>query len=159
MRVGQGYDLHRLVEGRPLILGGVRIPYNMGLLGHSDADCLIHAIIDALLGAAALGDIGTHFPDTDPQYVGCDSMALLLHTRDLLYDAGYTIGNIDSTIVAQRPKMMPYIADMRRRIADTLGLPAGCVSVKAKTNEGCDAVGTGEAIACYAIACIADASI
>ena len=122
MRVGMGYDVHKLVEGRPLILGGVEIPHTLGLLGHSDADVLVHAIMDALLGAAALGDIGKHFPDTDPQYKGISSMKLLEHVRLLLEKNGYVVENIDATVIAQKPKLRPYIAQMEENIAKTLGI-------------------------------------
>ena len=122
MRIGMGYDVHKLVEERPLILGGVNIPYEKGLLGHSDADCLTHAIMDSLLGAAAMGDIGKHFPDTDPKYEGADSLKLLEEVRDMLDKKNYIIGNIDATIIAQKPKMLPHIENMRQNIADTLGI-------------------------------------
>ena len=151
MRVGLGYDVHRLVEGRELILGGVRIPYEKGLLGHSDADVLLHAIMDALLGAAALGDIGKHFPDTDPQYRGISSLKLLEHVGGLLEEHLYVIENIDATIIAQRPKMAPHIEQMRRNIADTLGIEIDQVNVKATTEEGLGFTGTGEGISSQAI--------
>lgn len=134
-RVGQGYDVHRLVEGRPLILGGMRIEHSLGLDGHSDADVLVHAIIDALLGAVALGDIGRHFPDTDPAYKDIDSMFLLVKTSNLIEKHGWKIGNIDSTLIAQRPKLAPYIDDIRKNLATTLNLELSQISVKAKTNE------------------------
>ena len=124
MRVGMGYDVHKLVEGRDLILGGVKIPHTLGLLGHSDADVLLHAIMDALLGAAALGDIGKHFPDTDPQYKGISSIKLLEHVRDLIQEKGYMVENIDATIIAQKPKMRPYIEQMEQNIAEALGIEA-----------------------------------
>ena len=133
MRAGIGYDVHRLVPGRKLILGGVEIPYEMGLLGHSDADVIVHAIMDALLGAAALGDIGKHFPDTDPAYEGISSILLLKKTGELLAMSGYAVGNIDAVIIAQQPKMMPHLEDMRRNVADALGIGTGQVSIKATT--------------------------
>lgn len=152
MRVGMGYDVHKLVEGRDLILGGVKIPYEKGLLGHSDADVLLHAISDALLGAAALGDIGKHFPDTDPQYKGADSLKLLEHVGKLLEEKLYVIGNIDATIIAQRPKMAPHIPQMRENIARALGIEVDQVNVKATTEEGLGFTGTGEGISSQAIA-------
>jgi 2-C-methyl-D-erythritol 2,4-cyclodiphosphate synthase len=151
MRIGQGYDVHRLVEGRDLILGGVKVPYEKGLLGHSDADVLVHAIMDALLGAAALGDIGQHFPDTDPQYQGISSITLLKHVGKLLEDKGYVIENIDATIIAQRPKLAAYRPQMAQNIADALGLEPDRVSVKATTEEGLGFTGTGEGISSQAI--------
>ena len=150
-RIGEGHDIHRLVPDRELILGGVKLDFELGLLGHSDADALCHAITDALLGAAALGDIGRHFPDTDPQYKGADSLKLLKATAELVRSAGYEIGNIDSTVVAQKPKMAPHIDTMRENIAAALGIDISCVSVKAKTNEKLDAVGRMEAIECHAV--------
>ena len=152
MRVGLGYDVHRLVDGRELIIGGVLIPYERGLLGHSDADVLLHAIMDALLGAAALGDIGKHFPDTDPQYKGISSLALLEHVGTLLEDHLYVIGNIDATIIAQSPKMAPYIMQMRRNIADTLKISVERVNIKATTEEGLGFTGRKEGISAQAIA-------
>ena len=152
MRIGMGYDVHKLVENRDLILGGVKIPYELGLLGHSDADVLLHAIMDALLGAAALGDIGKHFPDSDPEYKGADSLKLLKRVGEILNDAGYVIENIDSTIIAQRPKMAPHIEKMRKNIADTLGIDVNRVSIKATTEEGLGFTGTGEGISSQAIA-------
>ena len=151
MRIGQGYDVHRLVAERPLILGGIEIPYEKGLLGHSDADVLLHAISDALLGAAALGDIGAHFPDSDPAYRGADSAELLRAVGDLIRAAGYEIGNIDSTEVCQAPKLAPHIASMRARIAEVLALPVGAVSVKASTEEHMGFTGRGEGIAAHAV--------
>ena len=133
MRVGMGYDVHKLVEGRKLILGGVEIPHTLGLLGHSDADVLVHAIMEALLGAAALGDIGKHFPDTDPQYAGISSMKLLAHVRDLIMNEGYVIENIDATVIAQKPKLRPYIDEMEKNIADTLGIALNQINIKATT--------------------------
>ncbi|NUM53195.1 MAG: 2-C-methyl-D-erythritol 2,4-cyclodiphosphate synthase [Candidatus Hydrogenedentes bacterium] len=154
IRVGLGYDLHRLGEGRPLILGGVTIPFEKGLEGHSDADALAHAITDALLGAAALGNIGQHFPDTDPRYKDADSIQLLTHAANLVRGAGYRIVNIDANIVAQRPKLNPHLDAMRARLADCLAIPVGCISVKAKTNELVGPEGRGEAISTQAIALI-----
>lgn len=154
MRVGLGYDVHKLVEGRDLIVGGVKIPYEKGLLGHSDADVLLHAISDALLGAAALGDIGKHFPDTDPKYKGADSLKLLEHVGDLLDENLYVIENIDATIIAQRPKMAPHIPQMRENIARALGLEIDQVNVKATTEEGLGFTGTGEGISSQAICAI-----
>ena len=152
IRIGTGYDVHRLVEGLPLWIGGVQIPHTHGLLGHSDADVLIHAICDALLGAAALGDIGKHFPDTDPQYKGISSVILLTHVGKLLKEKGYTVGNIDSTIVAQRPKLAPYIQQMRQAMADALGIDVEQVSVKATTTERLGFEGREEGISAQAIA-------
>ncbi len=152
MRVGMGYDVHKLVEGRPLILGGVAIPYEKGLLGHSDADCLVHAIMDSLLGAAALGDIGKHFPDTDPRYEGADSMKLLSEVKKMLDDRSYIIGNIDATIIAQKPKMASFIPEMRQRIADTLEIELDRINVKATTEEGLGFTGEGLGISCQSIA-------
>ena len=151
MRVGMGYDVHRLVEGRELIMGGVKIPYEKGLLGHSDADVLLHAIMDALLGAAALGDIGKHFPDTDPAYKGISSMVLLEKVGRLLESQSFLIENIDATIIAQAPKMRPYIDTMRENIASALELDIGHVNVKATTEEGLGFTGTGEGISAQAI--------
>ena len=152
MRIGMGYDVHRLVEDRKLILGGVEIPYEKGILGHSDADCLVHAIMDALLGAAAKGDIGKHFPDTDEKYKGADSIELLKCVRDILDKENYIIGNIDATIIAQRPKMAGYIEEMRQRIADALYLDIDRINIKATTEEGLGFTGEGQGIACQAIA-------
>ena len=152
MRIGMGYDVHRLVEGRKLILGGVEIPYERGLLGHSDADVLLHAIMDALLGAAALGDIGKHFPDTDEKYKGISSIKLLEHVGELLADNGYIIGNIDATIIAQRPKMAPYRENMRGNIAEALNISLDRISIKATTEEGLGFTGSGEGISSQAIA-------
>lgn len=154
MRIGHGYDVHRLVEGRKLILGGVEIPYEKGLLGHSDADVLLHAISDALLGAAALGDIGKHFPDNDPQYEGADSLVLLHKVGELLHQAGYAVGNIDATILCQAPKLAPHIAAMRENIASALGMAVDAVSVKATTEEKLGFTGSGEGIAAHAVALI-----
>lgn len=151
MRVGHGFDVHRLVEQRPLVLGGEVIPYDKGLLGHSDADVLLHAIKDALLGAAGLGDIGRHFPDTDGRYKGISSLKLLAEVGELIGRKGYRVGNIDATIVAQRPKLAPFIPQMRANIADTLGLEEDAVNVKATTTEGLGFTGTGEGIAAHAV--------
>lgn len=154
IRIGTGYDVHKLQEGLPLWMGGVRIDHTHGLLGHSDADVLLHAICDALLGAAALGDIGKHFPDTDPQYKGISSLKLLTHVSELLRDNGYTIGNIDSTIVAQRPKMAPHILQMRQNIAVALSINVSQVSVKATTTEHLGFEGREEGISAQAVAII-----
>ncbi len=154
MRIGMGYDVHRLVEGRELILGGVKIPYEKGLLGHSDADVLLHAVMDALLGAAALGDIGKHFPDTDPAYKGAKSLRLLKHVGKLVDDKLYVIGNIDATIIAQRPKMAPYIEKMRENVAKALNIGADQVNIKATTEEGLGFTGSGEGISAQAVACL-----
>lgn len=151
MRIGMGYDVHKLTEGRKLIMGGVEIPYEKGLLGHSDADVLVHAVMDALLGAAALGDIGKHFPDTDPQYSGISSIRLLEHVGRLLDENGYVIENIDATIIAQRPKMRPYIDQMRENMAQALGIETDQVSVKATTEEGLGFTGSGEGISSHAV--------
>ncbi len=151
MRVGMGYDVHRLVEDRDLIIGGVKIPHTLGLLGHSDADVLLHAIMDALLGAAALGDIGKHFPDTDPQYKGISSIRLLEHVAKLLEEKGYIVENIDATIIAQKPKMRPYIAQMEENIAKALNIGNDQVNVKATTEEGLGFTGTEEGISAQAI--------
>lgn len=151
MRIGTGYDVHKLVEGRDLIIGGVTIPYEKGLLGHSDADVLLHAISDALLGAAALGDIGKHFPDSDPQYKGISSILLLKKVGELLEENFFLIENIDATIIAQQPKMRPYIDTMRQNIAETLGIDIAQVNVKATTEEGLGFTGTGEGISSQAI--------
>ena len=154
IRVGYGYDVHRLVEGRKLILGGVDIPFEKGLLGHSDADVLLHAITDALFGAAALGDIGSHFPDTDPRYKGADSLKLLEACGKELREQGWRISNIDSTIVAQRPKLLPHVPQMRENIARVLGLEVSQVSVKGKTEEGLGFTGMGEGMAVHAVCLI-----
>ena len=154
MRVGMGYDVHKLVEGRDLILGGVTIPYEKGLLGHSDADVLLHAIMDALLGAAALGDIGKHFPDTEEAYKGISSMKLLEHVRKLLDENLYVIENIDATIIAQRPKMLSHIPSMRQNIAEALQIEVDQVNVKATTEEGLGFIGSGEGISSQAICAI-----
>ena len=151
-RFGMGYDVHRLVEGRRLILGGVDVPYERGLLGHSDADVLLHAVSDALLGAAALGDIGTHFPDTDERFRGADSGKLLAEVARLVRAEGYAIGNVDATIVAQAPKLLPHIPRMRENIARLLGVAVGDVNVKATTEERLGFTGSGEGMSAYAVA-------
>lgn len=150
-KIGHGYDLHRLVENRRLILCGVDIPYEKGLLGHSDADVAVHALMDALLGAAALGDIGKLFPDTDEKYAGISSMLLLSQVKDLLLKKGLVLSNADITIIAQKPKLRPYIEEMRKNIADTLGCDVDLINVKATTEEGLGASGKGEAIAAHAV--------
>lgn len=154
MRIGHGYDVHRLVEGRKLILGGVEIEYIKGLDGHSDADVLTHAIMDALLGAAALGDIGKLFPDNDDAYLGADSLVLLSKVCEVLADKGYKIGNVDSTVIAQKPKLAPFIDGMREKLADTMKIPVDCVSVKATTEEKLGFTGEGLGIAAHAVALI-----
>ena len=154
LRVGHGYDVHRLVEGRALILGGVTVPFDRGLLGHSDADVLTHAVMDALLGAAALGDIGKLFPDSDEAYAGADSIALLERVTALLREHGWQVGNVDATVVAQAPKLAPYIPEMRRSLAEAMGLDVDCVSVKATTEERLGFTGSGEGMAAHAVALI-----
>ena len=154
LRVGHGYDVHRLVEGRALIVGGVTVPFDRGLLGHSDADVLTHAVMDTLLGAAALGDIGKLFPDSDVAYAGADSIALLERVTALLREHGWQVGNVDATVVAQAPKLAPYIPDMRRRLAEAMGLDVDCVSVKATTEERLGFTGSGEGMAAHAVALI-----
>jgi 2-C-methyl-D-erythritol 2,4-cyclodiphosphate synthase len=151
IRIGEGWDTHALVEGRPLILGGVHIPFAKGLLGHSDADALLHAITDALFGAAAMGDIGTHFPDTDATFKGADSLAMLREAARLVRERGYTIGNIDSTVIAQAPKLAPHISAMRQNISQALGIGVDCVNVKAKTAEKMGPVGEGRAMEARAV--------
>ena len=151
MRIGHGYDVHRLVEGRKLILGGVDIPWEKGLLGHSDADVLTHAVMDALLGAASLGDIGRHFPDTDPAYAGADSLLLLDHVAELLRERGWKVGNVDATILAQRPKLAPHIGKMGENLAAHKGVAPDQVNVKATTEEGLGFTGAGEGIAAHAV--------
>lgn len=153
-RIGHGYDVHRLTEGRKLILGGVDIPYEKGLLGHSDADVVVHAIMDALLGAAALGDIGKHFPDTDPRYSGADSLSLCSHVVRLIGEKGYSISNIDATLIAQKPKLAPYIEEMRKKTAAALMLEPDKVSIKATTEEKLGFTGSGEGISAHAVALI-----
>ena len=150
-RIGQGYDVHRLAEGRKLILGGVEIPYERGLLGHSDADVLTHAVMDALLGAAALGDIGCHFPDSDPAYAGADSLALLDQVMQLLHAEGWQVENVDATILAQRPKLAPYLGGMADHQAAHMGVELGQVNVKATTEEGLGFTGSGEGMAAHAV--------
>lgn len=154
MRIGHGYDVHKLVDGRKLIIGGVDIPYDKGLLGHSDADVLLHAISDALLGAAALGDIGKLFPDNDPAYENADSLVLLKKVVDKLSENGYKVGNIDSTIIAQNPKMKPHIDEMRKNISLACGVDIGCISVKATTEEWLGFTGSGEGISAHAVCII-----
>ena len=151
MRIGHGYDVHKLTEGRKLILGGVDIPYEKGLLGHSDADVLVHAVMDALLGAAALGDIGRHVPDTDPAYAGADSLVLLDHVMELLRARGWKVGNVDATILAQRPKLAPHIPQMRENLAVHMGTDLDRVNVKATTEEGLGFTGAGLGIAAHAV--------
>lgn len=153
-RIGIGYDIHRLVEGRKLVLGGVQIPSDKGLLGHSDADVLTHALCDALLGAAALGDIGAHFPDTDPRWAEVSSLEFLSRVMELIGDGGFSVSNVDATIIAERPKLQSFIQAMRERLASVLNIDVDRVNIKAKTNEGLDSIGRGEAIATQAIALI-----
>ena len=155
-RIGHGYDVHRLTEGRKLILGGVDIPFEKGLNGHSDADVLVHAIMDSLLGALALGDIGKHFPDTDPAYKGADSIELLRHVGGIIAKQGYKVGNIDSTVCAQRPKLSPHIDAMRKNIADALGIDISQVSVKATTEEGLGFTGEGKGMSATAVCLLLD---
>ena len=154
MRIGHGYDVHRLTEGRKLILGGVEIPYEKGLLGHSDADVFAHAVMDALLGAAGLGDIGRHFPDNDDRYLGADSLVLLKEVCRLLKEKGYRVGNVDATVIAQRPKLMAYIPDMRKKLADVMNVDEDAVNVKATTEEKLGFTGEGLGIAAHAVALI-----
>ena len=154
MRIGHGYDVHRLVEGRKLILGGVEIPWEKGLLGHSDADVLTHALMDALMGAAALGDIGHAFPDNDPAFAGADSILLLERVIQMLEEKGYRVGNVDCTVIAQRPKLAPYIAEMKKRLASALRIEADAVNVKATTEEKLGFTGEGLGIAAHAVALI-----
>ena len=154
VRIGHGYDVHRLAEGRKLILGGVDIPWERGLLGHSDADVLTHAVMDALLGAAGLGDIGKHFPDTDPAYAGADSLKLLAHVVALLREQGYAVSNVDATVLAQRPKLAPHIPAMRDNLAQVMGVSPDRVNVKATTEEGLGFTGSGEGMAAHAVALI-----
>ena len=150
-RIGHGYDVHRLTEGRPLIIGGVNIPHEAGLLGHSDADVLVHAIMDSMLGALALGDIGKHFPDTDERYKGADSIELLRQVSKIIDNHGYSVANIDSTILAQAPKMAPHIDQMRKNVADAIGIDVSCVSVKATTEEKLGFTGEKKGIAAHAV--------
>ena len=154
-RIGIGYDVHRLIEGRRLILGGIEIPFEMGLHGHSDADVLTHAICDAMLGAAGLGDIGHHFPDTDPSFAGVSSIDFLANVSELVAESGFTVENVDSVIVTERPKLAPHIDAIRGNLAEALGLETARINVKAKTNEGLDSVGRGEAIAAHAVVLLA----
>ena len=154
MRIGHGYDVHRLVPDRELILGGVHIPYEKGLLGHSDADVLTHAVMDALLGAAGLGDIGRHFPDTDPQYKGISSLKLLSHVAEKLHLAGYRVGNIDVTVIAQAPKLKDFIPQMQKNLADTLGVEENKINMKATTEEHLGFTGDGSGIACHSVCLI-----
>lgn len=151
MRVGMGYDVHKLTKDRDLILGGVKIPWEMGLLGHSDADVLIHAVMDALLGAAALGDIGKHFPDTDPAYKGISSVKLLSHVMELLKENGFSVGNVDAVIIAQKPKMAPHIPQMKKNLAEAMGISENRVNIKATTEEGLGFTGREEGIASQAV--------
>lgn len=151
-RIGMGYDIHRLVEGRKLVLAGVEIPFEKGLLGHSDSDVLTHAVCDALLGAAALGDIGTHFPDTDERWKGASSLDLLARVVEMISERGYRLANVDATVMAERPRLRPHIQSMRERLAGVLGVDVDQVSVKAKTSEGLESVGRGEAMAAHAVA-------
>jgi 2-C-methyl-D-erythritol 2,4-cyclodiphosphate synthase len=151
-RIGIGYDIHRLVEGRKLVLGGVEIPFEKGLLGHSDSDVLTHAICDALLGAAALGDIGTHFPDTDPRWAGASSLEFLSRVVEMLSEKGYRVHNVDATVMAERPKLRPYVQSIRERLASVLQIDVDQVNIKAKTNEGLGSVGGGDAMSAQAVA-------
>lgn len=151
MRIGHGYDVHRLVEGRPLILGGMKVTYEKGLDGHSDADVLVHAVMDALLGAAGLGDIGRHFPDTDPQYKGISSLTLLKAVKEKINAAGYGVGNIDATVIAQAPKLASYLMQMEANLAVILGIPVDRINIKATTEEHLGFTGSGEGIACHAV--------
>ncbi len=153
-RVGIGYDSHRLVEGRPLILGGEVVPHSAGLKGHSDGDALCHAITDAILGAAALGDIGRHFPDTDPQFKGANSLGLLVRAVGIVHEAGYVIENVDAVVIAERPMLAPHVERIRARLAGALGIDVGAVSVKGKTNEGMGEVGRAEGMAVHAVALV-----
>ena len=154
MRVGVGFDVHPLVEGRPLVLGGVDVPHERGLAGHSDGDVLTHALIDALLGAASLGDIGSHFPTDDPRYEGAQSLSLLSEVKGLLWKGGWRVANVDATIVAEHPRLASYIADMRRAVAETLEVELGMVSIKATTSDGLGFTGRGEGIAVHAVASV-----
>ncbi|PID29281.1 MAG: 2-C-methyl-D-erythritol 2,4-cyclodiphosphate synthase [Candidatus Cloacimonadota bacterium] len=151
MRIGYGYDVHKLTEGRPLILGGINIPYEKGLLGHSDADVLVHAVADAILGALALGDIGQHFPDTDSNYKNADSMELLRHVCELMKEKGYKLGNMDSTVCAQRPKLKDFIPEIRKRFAEVIGCDISQVSVKATTEEKMGITGNGQGMTAHAV--------
>lgn len=158
MRIGHGYDVHRLVSGRDLILGGVKLEYALGLDGHSDADVLTHAVMDALLGAAGLGDIGRHFPDSDPAYKGIDSQKLLARVRDLLREKGFRVGNVDVTLIAQAPRLAPHIAQMERRLSETLELEPGRINIKATTEERLGFTGRGEGISCHAVCLLEEAA-
>jgi len=158
VRIGHGFDAHRLVEGRPFVLGGIEIPFERGPLGHSDADVLAHAISDALLGACALGDLGKHFPDTDERWKGADSMRLLAACADMVRERGYTVGNLDATIVVQAPKLAPHLERIRANVAAVLRIETDAVSVKAKTSEGMGYTGDGTGIAAYAVACLTRSS-
>lgn len=151
IRVGHGYDVHRLVEGRKLIIGGTEIPHTLGLLGHSDADVLTHAVMDAMLGALALGDIGKHFPDTDPRFEGADSIQLLRYVNAMIEQKGWTVGNVDATILAQKPKLAPHIDNMRKRLAEAIGCNLDCVSIKATTEEKLGFTGQEQGIAAHAV--------
>ena len=151
MRIGHGYDVHKLVEGRKLILGGVEVPHTLGLLGHSDADVLTHAVMDALLGAAALGDIGQHFPDTDDRYLGADSLVLLSHVMELIREKGYQVGNLDATIIAQKPKLMPYLPEMRKRLTEVMGIEPDQLNLKATTEEKLGFTGREEGISAHCV--------
>lgn len=159
MRIGTGYDVHKVTENREMILGGVKIPYELGLLGHSDADVLLHAVMDALLGAAALGDIGRHFPDTEEEYRGISSMKLLARVRELIGENGYRIENIDATVIAQRPKLRPYIEQMEENIAEVLGITKNQINVKATTEEGLGFTGRQEGIAAQAVCCLEQSDV
>lgn len=159
MRIGHGYDVHRLTEGRDLILGGVKIDYEKGLLGHSDADVLLHAVSDALLGAAGLGDIGRHFPDTDPKYKGADSLELLRQVAGKIAAAGYRVGNVDVTMIAQRPRLKDFIPQMEANIASALNVDAGRINVKATTEERLGFTGSGEGMACHAVCILEEVAI
>lgn len=156
MRIGHGYDVHRLVEGRPLILGGMKVTYEKGLDGHSDADVLVHAVMDALLGAAALGDIGKHYPDTDPQYKGISSLTLLKAVKEKITAAGYRIGNLDVTVIAQAPKLAAYLMQMEANLAVILGISTDLINIKATTEEHLGFTGSGEGIACHAVCLLED---
>jgi 2-C-methyl-D-erythritol 2,4-cyclodiphosphate synthase len=158
VRIGTGYDIHRLVEGRKLVLGGVPIPFEKGLLGHSDSDVLTHAICDALLGAAALGDIGTHFPDSDPRWAGASSLEFLARVAELVTARGYRVANIDATVMAERPKLMPYVPAIGKKLASVLQLDVDQVNIKAKTSEGLESVGRGEAMAAQAVVLLISSS-
>ena len=154
IKIGHGYDIHRTAEDRKMIIGGVEIPYEKGLLGHSDADVLIHAIIDSILGALGKGDIGTHFPDTSDDYLNIDSAILLKRTMDILKKEGYTVGNLDSTVIVQRPKLNPHISAIRARLAEIMNIPQESINVKAKTEEGLGYIGSGDAISAHAVVII-----